>query len=106
MQTIHVSQLSKAFTQWVDEQLIPRSSLVQRGVITFLLLQGKAKIDEMFLYLTPLADQDGNFKIDELHANLTKGLNAMGGVYTIPLLNYRFDQQDLDAVFEIIKRGV
>ena len=101
---INIQDLPKALTAWAEQSLMPKSSLAQKGVITFILLQGKNKINELLMPLKLLADKDGNFDVEELQQNLSKSLEAMGGKYTLPILNYVFDKEDLDLMFEIIKK--
>ena len=101
---INIQDLPKVLTAWVDEVLMPKSTLVQKGFITFILLQGQNRINEAMEPLKLLADKDGSFEVNELYQNLLKALEAMGGKYTIPVLNYVFDKADLDMMFEIIKK--
>lgn len=102
---INIQDLPKAITAWADEVLIPKSSLIQKGLITFVLLQGQSRFQELLDPLNLLADKDGNFDVDVLYGNLKKSLEAMGGNFTVPVLNYVFDADDLSKMFEIVKRS-
>lgn len=102
---VNIQDLPKAITDWADAVLMPKSSILQKGLITFVLLQGQSKFQQMIAPLNLLSDGNGNFDTEELHANLSKALEAMGGTFTIPMLNYIFDKEDLDAMFEIIERS-
>lgn len=101
---INISDLPKVVNDWIDQVLIPKSSLLQQGLLTFVKLQGQHKITQVLEPLKILADNDGNFELDELHNNLGQALAKMNGVYTIPFLNYNFDKDDLDQAFEFAKR--
>ena len=101
---INISDFSKVINDWAAQVLIPKSSLLQQGVITFVLLQGQNKINQMLEPLKILADENGNFELEELHNNLGQALAKMNGVYTIPFLNYNFDKADLDQAFDLAKR--
>ena len=103
MQKVNTETISKAVEQWAQNDLVSKGSPLQKGITTFLLLQGKPKIEQMFKSLKALADDQGMFDVDVLHTNLTQSLKVMGGILNIPLINYNFDQQDLDQVFEYIR---
>lgn len=102
---INIQDLPKALTAWADEVLMPKSTMVQKGLITFIILQSQSRINELLEPLKLLADKDGNFDVNELAQNLTKSLEAMGGKFTLPVLNYNFDKADLDMLIDIIKRS-
>ena len=99
---ITTSNLIAAIETWANKDLLARGSLLQKGLVTFLLLQGKTKIETFLAQIDFLSD-NGNFNLDTLHKNLQASLDAMNGVFTIPLINYNFDKQDLDKVFEYAK---
>ena len=101
---INISDFPKVINDWAAQVLIPKSSLLQQGVITFVLLQGQNKINQMLEPLKFLADENGNFELEDLHNNLGQALAKMNGVYTIPFLNYNFDKADLDQAFDLAKR--
>ena len=99
---ITTANLITAIETWANKDLLARGSLLQKGLVTFLLLQGKVKIETFLAQIDFLSD-NGNFDLDILHKNLQASLDAMNGVFTIPLINYNFDKQDLDKVFEYAK---
>lgn len=99
---ITTANLITATETWANKDLLARGSLLQKGLVTFLLLQGKAKIETFLAQIDFLSD-NGSFELDTLHKNLQASLNAMNGVFTIPLISYNFDKQDLDKVFEYAK---
>ena len=99
---ITTANLITAMETWANKDLLARGSLLQKGLVTFLLLQGKTKIETFLAQIGFLSD-NGNFDLDTLHKNLQASLDAMNGVFTIPLINYNFDKQDLDKVFDYAK---
>lgn len=99
---ITTANLITAIETWANKDLLAHGSLLQKGLVTFLLLQGKTKI-EAFLAQIDFLSNKGNFDLDTLHKNSQASLDAMNGVFTIPLINYNFDKQDLDKVFVYAK---
>ena len=91
---IQVSQLLPLVTKWVDQVVMPRSSTMQKALITLLLLQRGNELPEL---LAPFADKNGEIDTDNLKATLAK----VGGKIEIPYLNWIFDQADLDKLVEI-----
>ena len=91
---IQVSQLLPLVTKWVDQVVMPRSSTMQKALITLLLLQRGNELPEL---LAPFADKSGEIDTDNLKATLAK----VGGKIEIPYLNWIFDQADLDKLVEI-----
>ncbi len=92
-----------AIEKWAENDLVSHGSIIQKGFTTFLVLQGKTKLRQMMSQLQILADDKGMFDLDDLHTNLSAALDAMNGIFTIPLINYNFDKQDLEQVFTYAK---
>ena len=97
---ISTDNMIKSIEQWVQNDLASKGSPLQKGFTTFVFLQGKSKLEQMLSGLKALGDEQGMFELDDLHTNLKASLQAMGGVYSIPLIGYNFDQQDLNKIFE------
>ena len=91
---LKVDELLPLITKWVDAVIIPKSEKLQKGLVTFLLLQKGSEIPEL---LKPFADKEGTIDTD----NLKKALEAAGGKVTLPYINWDFDQADLDKLVEI-----
>ena len=60
-------------------------------------------LQNMLSFITYFADENGEFNLEELHQNLSKALSKMGSKYTIPLINYNLDNEDLNTIFEYIR---
>lgn len=91
---IRVDELLPLINKWVTTVIIPKSDSLQKGFITFLLLQRGNEIPER---LKLFADKEGTIDTD----NLKAALEAAGGKVTLPLINWDFDQADLDKLVEI-----
>lgn len=50
-----------------------------------------------------MLSDDGVFELEELEHNLRKSLDKMGGVLTLPVIDYTIDANDLDTLFKFIK---
>ena len=102
---ITIEHISKGITHWAEKDLVSKGSLLQQGLTTFIVLQAKPRIMNMLSSLVLLSDE-GEFDLDELSNNLHQGLEKMGGSYTIPLINYVFDVDDLDNIIQYIRNQV
>lgn len=91
---IQVSQSLPLITKWIDQVVMPRSTIIQKAAITLLLLQRGEEIPQM---LAVFADKNGELDTDNLKATLAK----VGGKIEIPYLNWNFDQDDLDKLIGI-----
>ena len=91
---LKVDELLPLINKWVTAVIMPKSDRLQKGLITFLLLQRGNEIPE---FLKPFADKEGTIDTD----NLKKALEAAGGKITLPYINWDFDQADLDKLVEI-----
>ena len=91
---VKVDELLPLITKWVDAVVMPKSTGLQKGFITFLLLQRGNEIPEL---LKPFADKEETIDTD----NLKAALEAAGGKVTLPFINWDFDQADLDKLVEI-----
>lgn len=94
--------LLNAFYDWASNDLMNKSSPFQKGVLTFVLLQGKPSISKMFDNLNFLSD-NGEFESEVLFENLEKALTQMGGEYKLPLIDYNFDVEDLKKVKQYLR---
>lgn len=94
--------LLNAFYDWASNDLMSKSSPLQKGVLTFVLLQGKPSISKMFDNLNFLSD-NGEFESEVLFENLEKALTQMGGEYKLPLIDYNFDVEDLRKVKQYLR---
>jgi len=100
---ISVENFAKAIDKWVNNELLNKGSVFQRGVTSFLYLQGKSKIQDMLSNLSILADEQGNFNYTDLQNNLIKSFEIMGNQFTVSIINYNFDRNDLNKIFEYCK---
>lgn len=100
---ISVENFIKAIDKWINNELLNKGSVFQRGITSFLYLQGKSKIQDMLSNLSILADEQGNFNYTDLQNNLIKSFEIMGNQFTVPIINYNFDRNDLNKIFEYCK---
>lgn len=96
MVRIPIAKAQEIITAWADEVIMPKSSPIQKLVITLALLQ---KGPELAAMLKPLADPDGYINSD----NLVSAFDKAGGSITIPTLNWVFDREDLDKLIDKAK---
>lgn len=96
MTQIPVDKAQELLAAWVDEVIMPKSTPVQKAMITLALLQRGPDLASM---LQPLADSKGFINSD----NLIAALDKAGGSITIPYLNWVFDRDDLDKLIEKAK---
>lgn len=91
---LKVDELLPLINKWVTAVIMPKSDGLQKGFIKFFLLQRGSEIPEFFKHF---ADKEGTIDTD----NLKVALEAAGGKITLPLINWDFDQADLDKLVEI-----
>ena len=99
---IKLSDIERGITSFIDNDLMLKGNPIQQGLLTFVMLQSKGKFTKMLSSLSFFADENGEFDADTLHQNLQQALTKIGGKYTIPLINYTFDSDDLNKIFTYI----
>lgn len=97
---INFSDLPAIVSAWADRVLIPKSSPVQIMMIVFAIGQFKNRLIACASYA---ADEAGMIDLEEARTNALTALEKAGGKITIPVLNYNFDRDDLNSVFETAK---
>lgn len=101
---ITIQDISDGLVKWAEHDLLNKGTLFQQGVAMFVYLQAKPRINNLLSSLTMLSD-DGVFELEELEHNLRKALDKMGGVLTLPVIDYTIDADDLDTLFKFIKES-
>ena len=91
---VSVNDALPLVSKWIDNVVMPKSTTMQKFVITFALLQRGPALAEM---LRPLADKDGMIELN----NLKVALEKAGGSIELPYIGWRFDQDDLDKLMEL-----
>lgn len=94
--------LASAFIRWIENDLMAKSNLFQQGILTFIVLQGKSNLTHLFDALNMLS-KDGYFQSEELYKNLYTSLEKMGGVFTLPYINYNLDKEDLRVILSYVQ---
>lgn len=100
---ITTEQFTQAVEKWIDNDLANKGSIWQKGLLVFIVNQGKTKLESMLGSLQLLADEQGRFEVSSLHKNMKLALDKMGSKVTIPLINYTFDEVDLSKIFNYIE---
>lgn len=100
---ITTEQFTQAVERWIDNDLANKGSVWQKGLLVFLVNQGRPKLEQLLNSMQIVADSQGKFDVDNLHKNMKLALNKMGDKATIPLINYTFDEVDLDKIFNYIR---
>lgn len=101
---VTTQQISIAIARWFETDVLPKGSLFQQGISTFIFLQAKPRLDNLINGLNMLSD-NGNFDVDELCGNLNKSLDKMGGSFTLPFIDYKFDKEDLDKIIMYLRNA-
>lgn len=99
---IKTIQFQNAVMKWLENDVLSKGTPIQQAMLTFVLLQGKNKINSMLGNLSVLSDND-NFELELLQQNMNRALSKCGNKFTIPYLNYNFDNQDLNTIFNYIR---
>lgn len=96
--------ISAALSRWFEKDVLPKGDLFQQGVSLFVFLQAKPRLAKMVDSLSILSD-GGKFDADELIDNLRQALDKMGGAYTLPIIGYKMDADDLERIAEHLRTG-
>lgn len=100
---IHISKLKPVALNWIDKVVYPKCDPLQIFGLCFVLAQMGGKLDQYIESAKIFADQDGNIDLSEAAANARTALKKAGGSFTIPVLNWDFDGDDLEALLAIAK---
>lgn len=100
---VTTDELANALLKWAEGDLAKKGNVLNQAIVIFLILQGGNKVKDMLAPLNFLADSDGKFDKDTLYTNLKTTLEKIGGNLHIKQLNYDFDNEDLDKVFEYLE---
>lgn len=100
---IHISKLKPVALNWIDKVVYPKCKPLQIFAIDFILSQMGGKLDQYIESAKIFADQDGNIDLSEAAANARTALKKAGGGFNIPVLNWDFDGDDLEALLAIAK---
>lgn len=100
---IHVSELKPVALEWIDKVVYPKCEPLQIFGLCFGLAQMGSRLDQYMEPAKLFADQDGNIDLAEAAANARMALKKAGGSFTIPVLNWKFDGDDLESLLSIAK---
>lgn len=100
---IHISKLKPVALSWIDKVVYPKCKPLQIFWLDFTLNQLGGKLDQYTESAKIFADQDGNIDLSEAAANARTALKKAGGGFTIPVLNWDFDGDDLESLLAIAK---
>lgn len=94
-------QLSTAIMMWAENDLMSKSSVLQQGMLTFIILQSKPRLAAL-LHNLDMLSTDGKFDADELFRNFAKALEKIGGRLRLPIINYDMDADDLRKIRQYV----
>lgn len=101
---VTTQQISNAISKWFEADVLPKGNMFQQGISLFIFLQAKPRLDNLISGLNMLSD-NGQFDIDEIGGNLGKALEKMGGSFTLPFIDYKFDKDDLDKIIVYLRNS-
>ena len=99
---ITTEDIARGITTWIEKDLLDKGNTLQKGITVFIYLQSKPRIQGMVDNLKFFAD-DGVLDSTELKNNIISALEHIGGYYTIPLIEYNLDKQDINRIFNYIE---
>lgn len=101
---IHINSLKPLAIQWIDAEVMPKSSSLQKFLLTFAILQMDNQIDQYIQKAVLFADKEGYIDLDKAKENTSIALEKAGGIINIPFLDWNFDKEDLDKVFALAEK--
>lgn len=99
---VTTQDISRALIRWAERDLLAKGNPFQQGISTFVFLQAKPRLDELISGLNMLTT-NGKFDFDELTGNMRQALQKMGGSYTLPVIGYTIDGEDLNNFFNFLR---
>lgn len=101
-----LSAVKPTFLEFVKEKILPQSNNWQIAGITFFLLQKNSDIDYIINNQVKkyFADKDGNLDLDSIYANAKEALHKAGGSLLVPLIDWKFDKEDIDSIYNIAQK--
>lgn len=98
-----VKDLNQVINTFIEEEIIPKGSAMQKFITLVAVYQMQPKINSMLSSLVPFSD-DGYLDIEFTKNNLVTALEKAGGILSIPVINYNIDKSDILKLFEIAGR--
>lgn len=95
---LHIDKIDGVISQWADSTVITKASGWQIALTTFVILTFLPRVKSWIWYI---ADKDGYVDLEAAYENAQTALQKSGGQLTIPIINYVFDRDDLEALFKI-----
>lgn len=97
---VRADRFPDIITAWADKELIPKSSPLQIAMIVFAIRTFQTRITA---YASLAADEKGLIDLESFTENAREALRKAGGKLIVPVLNYGFDEKDLNSVYETAK---
>lgn len=102
---IKVGDLQPILNDWVVQVVYPKSTSWQIFGLSFVMSMASNQIAAMIEQWAGYAtDKNGDLDLDKMHEAASKALESTGGKVEIPYLQWLFDKDDLEKLFEIAKR--
>ena len=107
---ISVEQLQSALIKYIDTEIGPKATGMTKFLIYFMapsipkIVNEKVKELQDTGIMTDLFTADGLIDIDAIYGRAKSAIERSGKIL-IPKLNYFVDGNDIDMIYEIIKRS-
>lgn len=98
-----VKDLNQVINTFVEEEIIPKGTAMQKFITLAAVYQMQPKINSMLSSLVPFSD-DGSIDLEFTKNNMLNALEKSGGILSIPFINYNIDKSDIIKLFEIARR--
>lgn len=98
-----VKDLNQVINTFVEEEIIPKGTALQKFITLASVYQMQPKINSMLSSLVPFSD-DGSIDLEFTKNNMLNALEKSGGILSIPFINYNIDKSDIVKLFEIARR--
>lgn len=93
---LHKTKAKQVLAKFVDTVILPQTPPFGKFLLTLSLLSLNN-----IPYLDFFCDQNGDIDLAKLKPNAEQALAAAGGSFLVPVLNWNFDQDDLNKIFSI-----
>lgn len=106
--TVTIEQLQAGVIKYIDSYLAPKATGMQKFTLYFLapsipnMIAVKVQEFKNSGIVSDLFDETGNIKLDDVYKRAQEAMKKSGKLY-IEKLNYFADEQDVQAIYNLIK---
>lgn len=99
---LHSSKIRQVALEWVESAMVSKDEPLKSFVLLVAINYKLNNIEQMANALGCL-DKEGYLDLEQAKELATKSIEKVGGKVFISEINWNFDQQDIDNIYQIAK---